>query len=590
MPQLTEKERLHVWQNRINWSRSKREDYIKSYDLFKAFFVGDQIDYNKTSIEIIVINLIYSHIKATLPLLYFQNPHFYLSPRREEYEDAATVAESVINYLAKKEKLKREMRLATLDALFLIGICKTGYDPIFAKNPNKGKPVISGIDENGQQIQVFDPDSGQPLIEPDEFLIKEDFFSKRISPKNLLFDPEYKNFIEDHNWISEEVIERLDDVKDNDYFKKSIRDQLHETHMAENEVFHTSGGTQLGEVQDDLKRIKLIHVYDFKDEKFRIYAEGQPNEDLGFLYEDDVPDGMDLHPYSFLKFTEIPDEWYPLPEIKILRPIQEEINKATGIVAGHAKKFLRKYGYEVGAFANETEKEKFKEPEDGMMVEFNKNMLEKLQPIPDATMDPAVLEWLNRFHLYFWQTAGRTEQERGQVERRKTMFESSQIEKYGQLRNQDNMSLVEDFALDICKKKLDQLQANMRVPLAIEIAGPIGKFWQEGITKDKIIGDMDINIDIGSTSPKIPEVEKESLVKFLDLISNIPGIENIMTMSMDEEIDIGEFIKQLAKKYDIDEYNIMKKRSGKSIPLIQLGMQNQNVAPASGKTSGKKGK
>lgn len=580
---LSEQERINVWKNRINWSRSKRESYIKSYDTFKAFFIGDQVDYTKTAIEIIVINLIYSHIKATLPLLYFQNPHFYLSPTRNEFEDAATIAESVINYLAKKQKLKKEIRLATLDALFLIGICKTGYDPIFAKNPNSGKPVIAGVGEDGQQIQVFDPDSGQPIIEPDEFLIKEDFFSKRISPKNVLFDPEYKNFLEDHNWIAEEVIERLDDVKDNGYFKKAIRDELKETHMAENEVFHTSGGSQLGEVQDDLKRIKLIHVYDFKEEKFRIFAEGQSNDTLGFLYEDDVPDGMDLHPYSILKFTEIPDEWYPLSEIKILKPIQEEINKATGIIVAHAKKFLRKYGYETGAFANDIEKEKFKEPEDGMMVEFNVGKLDKIAPIPDLTLDPASLEYLNRFHLYFWQTAGRTEQERGQVERRKTMFESSQIEKYGQLRNQDNMSLVEDFAVDICKKKLDQLQANMRIPLAIQIAGPVGKFWQEGITKDQIIGDMDINIDIGSTSPKIPEIEKKQLMEFMEMLSSIPGIEQVMSLQMDEEISIGEFIKQLAKKYDIDEYNIIRKRSGKSVPLIQQGMQNQNVVPMRGR-------
>lgn len=585
---LTEKERLNVWRNRINWARKKREDYLKNYDLFKSYFIGDQVSLNQTSIEIIVINLIYSHIKATLPLLYFQNPHFYLSPTRDEFENSALIAESVINYLAKKQKLKREIRLSTLDALFLIGICKTGYDPIFAVNPNKGKPVLAGVAEDGSNVHVIDPDSGQPLFEPDELLIKEDFFSKRISPKNMLFDPEYKNFLEDHNWIAEEVIERLDDVKDNEYFKKSIRDDLKESHNAENEVFYTSGNTKLTEVQDDLKRIKLIHIYDFRDEKFRIFAEGQNNEDLGFLYEDDVPDGMDLHPYSILKFTEIPDEWYPLPEMKILRPIQDEINKATGIIVGHAKKFLRKYGYETGAFASEQEKEKFKEPEDGMMVEFNVNKIDKLVALPDATLDPASLEFLNRFHLYFWQTAGRTEQERGQVERRKTMFESSQIEKYGQLRNQDNMSLIEDFAVDICKKKLDQLQANMRVPLATQISGPIGKFWQEGITKEQIIGDMDINIDIGSTSPKIPEFEKKQLVDFMDMLSDIPGIENIMTMPMDEEINIGEFIKQLAKKYDVDEYNIMRKRSGKSVPLIQQSMQNQNVTPIRGKTGGAK--
>src|SRR3972149_4715574 len=174
----------------------------------------------------------------------------------------------------------------------------------------------------------------------------------------------------------------------------------------------------------------------------------------------------------------------------------------------HAKRFVRKYEYETGYFADDEEKEKFKEPEDGMMVEVNAGKLGKMQAIQDATVDPALYEHMGRLLADFWMIAGRTEQERGLVERRKTMFESSQLEKYGQMRSQDAISLVEDFAKDIGKKKLDQLQANLRMPVAIEIAGEIGKYWEEGLTRENIYGDMDLNIDIGATTPKIPEMEK----------------------------------------------------------------------------------
>ena len=69
---------------------------------------------------------------------------------------------------------------------------------------------------------------------------------------------------------------------------------------------------------------------------------------LDFYLEDDTPDGIDMHPYSILKFHEIPDEFWPLSEIKILKPIQDEFNKTLNIIGSHAKKFLRKYGYEEG--------------------------------------------------------------------------------------------------------------------------------------------------------------------------------------------------------------------------------------------------
>ena len=135
MAKKTEIERLNIWKNRMGWSKKFKEPLIKEYQSFIKYFYGDQYDVLKeTSLDsttAIVINLIFSHIKATLPMLYFQNPRFYLDATGLEYEERKDVAEEVLNYVVKKEKLKREIRLATLDALFLMGVCKTGYNPVF---------------------------------------------------------------------------------------------------------------------------------------------------------------------------------------------------------------------------------------------------------------------------------------------------------------------------------------------------------------------------------------------------------------------------------------------------------------------------
>lgn len=584
MAAKAELDRLEVWKNRVGWARKFRDPFLAEYNSYKRYFVGDQFDTLKeTSIEsagAIVINLIFSHIKATLPMMYFQNPKFYLDATRMEFEQRKDIAEEVLNYIVRREKLKREIRLSTLDALFLIGIAKTGYNPVFKDNANKGKEVILGNDENGNNIYVTDPMTGEIISEPDELLVNEEFFTKRVSPKNMLFDPQNKNFIEDHDWVGEEVIVRLDDAKKNQLFKH--RDRLKETHYATEEVF-VDPASKDDELKEDLARVRLVHLYDLRDNVFRIYAEGQ-EEDIGFLYEDDTPEGIDRHPYSILKFHDVPDEFFPLPEIKILKPIQDEFNKMINILGSHAKKFLRKYGYETGAFVDDDQKEMFKEPVDGMLVEFNKNMLEKIKPIDDATQDPATDNYLNRLMINFWQTAGRTEAERGNVERRKTMFESSQIEKYGQLRTSDAMSLVEDFAKDIGKRKLDQIQANLTLPLSVKIGGKIGQYWEEGLTKTEIVGDYDVTIDIGSTGPKIPEIERQQLETFIDKISNIPNIEQILVMPMDEGLFVGDLIKELGDMYDVDVEKIIKKKgANRSIgDIMSMQAMMQKGGPGQG--------
>jgi len=567
--------RLNVWRNRVGWSRKVRQDYLPYYDKYIQYYKGDQLDIMQVALdELVIVNLFYSHIKATLPILYFQNPYFYVREKRPEFRSGAELSESVLNYYTRRNKVKKEFRLATLDAIFLFGVLKMGYDPIFRKNDRKGKYVKYGFDENGKEILLIDPDTGELMVEPDELLIKENFFMKRVSPRNMLFDPEPKNFIEDQTWIGEDIIERLDDVKDNELYKN--RDKVKETHLANKETFYMAGNQSYqDEIQNDLKRVRLIKLYDFRDEVYRVYADGQQDESIGFLFEDDIDKSIKMHPYSILKFNEIPDEFVPLSDLEVLEGPQDNYNLGISILSSHVKKFIRKYLFETGAFKDDDEREKMLEAIE-CMVEMNKGGAEKVVPAPVPTVEPDLYQYIDRNLQAFWMTAGRTEQERGTVERRKTMFESSQIEKYGQLRNQDKVSLVEDWAVESAEKLLDSLQGNLRLPIAVEIAGELGKYWETDLTRERIQGEMDVSIALGSTTPKIPEFEKQQLAEFLKIVSELPGIEMMIKQPIDKEIDIGEFILQLAKKYDIEEYEIVKKKQQQPGGMTG-GMIGENV-------------
>src|SRR4030042_3080639 len=296
MPTWNEQQRLNIWRNRVGWSRKVRSDYLPFYDKYIQYYKGDQLDIMQTALdELVIVNLFYSHIKATLPMLYFQNPYFYVRPKRPEFKQNAEITEAVLNYYTRRNKVKREFRLSTLDAILLCGVLKIGYDPVFRNNERKGKYIQYGVDENGQEVYLIDPETGEVMIEPDELLIKENFFIKRVSPRNMLFDPETTNFVEDQAWIGEEIIERLDDVKENPLYKNA--DKIKETHLASKETYYMAGTqTRTDEVQDDLTRVRLIKLYDFRDEVYRVYADGQMDDTIGFLFEDDIDKGIKMHP------------------------------------------------------------------------------------------------------------------------------------------------------------------------------------------------------------------------------------------------------------------------------------------------------
>jgi len=104
--------------------------------------------------------------------------------------------------------------------------------------------------------------------------------------------------------------------------------------------------------------------------------------------------------------------------------------------------------------------------------------------------------------------------------------EAGILEKRAQIREGDKLGLVSDFLTDIARKLDQVVQANITQDQAVKVAGPMGEQWQviRAADYDEIAGEYSYSIDVGQTTPQLPEIERAQWMAFLQLIANAPQL------------------------------------------------------------------
>ena len=553
MPDLAEDSRINVWRDRIERSKKIRKKYLKDVKKYIEFYEGSQWGDKKVTLsEKAVVNLIFPHIKAQLPALYFQNPKWFCNAKgkKDEIEvlkRKALIAQEALNYYAKENlgiTLKKQIRLSILDAFFSFGTIKVGYVADFESNPTYGNFNVIGYDEGGDPIYEIDPETGKPLSDDEEEIVtNEAFFARRRSPRVMLFDPECENYFEDGRWIAEEIVKTIEDVKASRLYDntKDLEASFSvKPGYGTDDIDHE----EYPELREDLERITIYEMYDLEHDKLLVMADGHDK----FLRDETTPDGVEGCPYVFLRFNETPDEMYPISDIKNLKPVQEEYNLGRSMIMTHAKRYARKYGYTDSTFGSnaEQEMEKVKNPEDGLFFKVQ-DLKEMPQPLVDAPLDAAVYSSFEQAKQDFREVGGATESERGVVERRKTAYEASKIAEASSIRKEDRKSLVEDFASEIGSKLLQSMQANLTIEEAVEIMGQSGVEWVN-ISREEIEGQFTVGVEIGSCAPRIPEFERQEMINMMQVIAQFPP--DLVTMY----INLEGILKNMPRYFPLLEY------------------------------------
>ena len=549
-----------TWQTRIDGAVKSKEEWEKQFrvQMGRDYFEGKQ-NPGWPDHEWITINKIYSHMQTQLPLLYNVDPYFYVKVKRSYspnpfdiamYESRGKVRASYLNYLKMELKLKTTARLGIQDAHFAFGVIKTHFSADRRDNPDAGDPIL---DDEGHGLLG---DNGDPLIEPDTIPINERYHWTRVHDKDFIWDDDAGPLDDKWSWVAERVKMTKDQARRDPTISNSIvdtaptQDRDADKQSKEARSILDKSKPQGGGKEDDV--LILWEIYDLRTKQWLKIIEGAERP---AMMPEALPPGVEMHPYSILRFT-LRDA-SPLPITPISQAIDpaKEYNLSRSRILRHRKRFNRKYEANVSMLEDESELAKLEVGDDGTIIRVN--AIGAIGPIKDAPLDQASYQEVLLLNNDMVEMFGTSDESRG-LATADSATQASLIDKRMEVREGDRLSMVVDWITDAAKKMDQLVQAHITRDEAVKISGPSGEdSWEMVRERDyeSIAGEFEYSVNVGSTIPRLPQIERSQWLAFLQLLGSFP---HLMTQK--------RLMKHMAELHHLEDESMLEE-------LFQLGQK-----------------
>ena len=596
MPDSAEPCNAKNWLRCIDRAKGVRQNWRDRMRVSLAYdyFEGIQRPANINEKEWITINMIYSNLLAELPTLYSTDPYFYVKLKKSykpvpetiaAYEEMAKVRQGGLNYYKGELGLKKKSRLAIFDAFFQYGVIEVALSADVEENPKKGEAILG---EDGRPML---DETDAPLLEPDEVPANEAFQLIRHHPDDFLVDADAGPLDDDVKWKAKRVKMRLEEVRDDRRFDRNARRDCKATEMddqtdKERET-RKKGGTLSAKEDKTPSIVVTWWLYDRRCKQFLVVAEG--NDDY-LIAPKDIPKGIEKDPFVDLRFTPRSDSWYPIPPISQQIDPQREYCETRSKMLKHRKRFNRKYVMFTTPFGDNAESEaaKLENGDDGtVLMATTPTGFAPVMPIQDAPLDQNIHVEYAYLRKDFEDVATGANQ-RGSAQGVDSATEAGVIEKRTMIREGDRIGMVGDFVIDIGRKLDQMIQAHWKKDQAVKIVGPQGEEWITMRPQDyeKIEGEYEYSINVGATTPQLPEIERSQWLSFLGVITNAPQLLLSKTL-----------LKETARMHHIENealvdelFNIGQMMMSGEIPMPgQQGSQPNTQGTAAARTGGQAG-
>ena len=618
-------EDLRRWRYRVARAKSLREAWEKMFEVERCekYLLGKQK--GTAEDDTIVVNKFLSTIKTIQPNLFVQNPKFFVRPkggRSEPIEAAdARMAEGILEAIGDQERnLESAVRFCLGQSFFRIGALKICYYPDMEDNPRKGEPIYitdaAGspvidrqklrpmMDAQGQPVvdpqtgqPIPDPESvesmamldaqGRPMVEPDEVVSDESYRYQWVNAKNMLLPDEGPDQSR-WTWVGEEVVVALEEAKDDTRFPARIRDKL-----KSNETIEGGQITRFFEgAEKERERLRYYECYDLDEKRIKVFADGQEFDD--FMLDDDLPDGIENHPYALLLgYTPImapePSPW-PLPFTYAWLDQQSEYNTRRTQMTEGAKRSARKGIYTESTFDDYDEAIKIlQSPKD---MEFAKvtdaggiTMLEAPDLNASIYRDIPLLQydWL----LTTGQTGARLSSPEGA-----TATEATFVERASNLRDVEMQGQVQSWLAIAGSKMLQRVKATLTLDMWIKLRGFSDSGFQDyvqqvygidrqqlqflpglkeqfrtrfgeekwkSITREDIDFEADVTVVPGSSRPKNLESERTAFIAVLQIFGGAPQL-----------LLSRELTSRVLRMFDMEDERLLDELSAVAQKMIQV--------------------
>lgn len=322
---MEHKEFVQEWERRIKAGLDYREKYANSsiWKEYRNAYRGDHPP------EVLAVNKVFSYGRMLMPRVYFRAPRVSVTALRPELVPHARVVEAIDNMLIREAFLKDTIKKAVLDAYLCgTGCIKLGYDSEFGYIPEQA------IDDSGETVTQVARKGGR-RIEYHVGIKPGMPWALRVRPEDVVV-PWGATDPDSLPWVAHYILRPLEDVKQDQKYRNT--DKLKGTRTP------------------DLKNIGIdLRPHEWKDKdvvyaelwEIRDYSTGQVYvicEDQLLLADDDALQIEGL-PWEFLVFNPDPEYFWGIPDVKILAPLQKELNEVRTQISRHRAIALLKFLY-----------------------------------------------------------------------------------------------------------------------------------------------------------------------------------------------------------------------------------------------------
>ncbi len=572
MIKISEQE-LGKWRVEITNAEKFRDEQLGKNKFSDISGAGENIEYFETGISgrlaqelkttqevpYSTINVIFPIVKNIIPTLYWKNPYINALPKRQEDEDSVTYAAAILNYYYDELDIKSVNRQIIFDAYVIgMGICKIGYSTQFGSDipdenleKNREKEKKRGLLEKLGLKKPKVIEETTEIVDFNEYIRSESPYITWVSPFEFGIDPT-ANSIHTARYVFQKITKILKQVKDNKGYSNTS--DLKGTPITEN-MTRDVPDTQI----DNFKTIDIYEIHYKGDDGIYILTLAKDGNNYKALRHDKSIYHMDGFQFEILSFNKHNHKLYPIPDINIIKGLQDRINTSFENILEQVDKYVPKIFVDETALTVEGSRA-LRDGNVGAIVNCNKNPTEVVKEASFVQLKGDMVVLVDKLLEIVMLETGLTKAQLMGMSSAQTATEA-QLEQGGQnLRLSDKFDLVADFASKQARKlwqvvqqfvDLDELQLIVGERGIDDVTG-LPKFsWLPDITSemsDKLSkGEYRFKIDVTSIEkPDLP-ILRQQIERIAQLLIQDGVIQTFQMQGY--KIELAEFAKAYLKLF-----------------------------------------
>jgi hypothetical protein len=513
---------IKLWKERIRVSKEfqKKKGATEDWKRYVDLFNNKQWAETFKAEDRVTVNMIYALVSTAKPMLYFKNPRILVIPKKEEYRPGAEIAERALNYEWIEHRLKEKIKLSILDGLLI---------------------------SHGWIKQVYYDDKIHAL---------------RVSPFDMFVDPMAGSDWRASRYLIHRTFKSLEDVKANPNYEntKNLKTSSKMTEVIFGQYADKEG------LSDDTKRVELWEIHDREKGKIRVMATDHDkwlrNEKHPYECEDFI--------FEMLRLIEVPDHFYPMSSIAPVESPCKELNKTRTQLINHRKRHKRILLFDKQVLTPDNLEDIEKSEALSLIgVDGREAVQGSIQPVPDPPLGADIYQIEQVIKGDIREIYGQSEYQRSaQAPGVETATEAMMIERGTRLRPDEMLDIIQDFCVDIAKKRLQMMKQFYTSEHMYRFADEMGQVQWGSFTKEDIQGEYDVDIEIASTMPWSEETRRKFNMDALNLLSN-PGLQ-VQLQREGFEIKVSELVKGVLKDLRLPDTSRV---------LVPFNMQQGSPAP-----------